>query len=402
MHDSNTRKLLYLCRQWPYPPHGGALMRNYSMIETLGKMFEVDVVCPGTRGDENPPVHEAHVIPSHSSAMKSCLRRLNYVYRRRPFFLADVYPKKAYRIAREKLLDGAYDAVHVSELGAANLMPRGHAAPVVYDSHNYEAGLLFRRAEKEKPPVAQLIKRDARLVQRFETMLIRRAQLTLAVSESDRQDLAELVPQRRDRIFVADNAIDTRLYAPSRERTPEPHSVLITGTLTWRPNIQGLRWFIEQVLPVLSRAVPDVVVRVAGRMSDEMKSELNGIPHVQAVQSPPDMVVEFATASVVAIPVLASSGTRFRILEAWAAGRPLVTTHAGAFGLPGNEGTHYRVQDQPADFATAIVELLTDREHWKAVQQGGYDMIRLYDFDALRKRLIEAYATLFPEWRQVK
>ncbi len=397
MTDTTKRRILYICRKWPYPPHGGALMRNYSMIETLGKLFDVDVVCAGNRGDEQPPVQAMTIIPDYSPKMKSALRKTNYIYRRVPYFLADVYPKRVYRTIAEHLATGVYDAVHVSELGAATLLPHDNTTPVVYDSHNYEAGLLARRAEKEKFPLNKLVKRDAKLVRRFERGLIKRSALTLAVSEMDLEDLEDLVPARKDRIFVADNAIDTRLYKPSQDAEPDPNTILITGTLTWRPNIQGLDWFIEDVLPRLTELVPEAMLRVAGRMDDEMEARLAAIDHVQPVPNPPDMIVEFAKASVVAIPVLASSGTRFRMLEAWAAGRPLVTTKAGAFGLPGDEGVHYHVQDSGKGFADAVAGLLRDRDHWNAVQKGGYDMIKLYDFDALQEKLVTAYRVLFPE-----
>jgi glycosyltransferase involved in cell wall biosynthesis len=190
--------------------------------------------------------------------------------------------------------------------------------------------------------------------------------------------------------------VDCERYRVVAESIPEPDVVLVTGSFDWEPNRIGLRWFVRDVIPALHRMTPraPIQVRIAGRMDAVLAAQLDAIPGVQAFPNVPDMRDQLARATVVAAPVLVSSGTRLRILEGWAAGRPVVTTPEGAFGLEYLDDDDIVVRRGAENFARAIVELLADPERRSALRRAGLRRAAIYDWRRVADALLDAAGRL--------
>jgi glycosyltransferase involved in cell wall biosynthesis len=222
-------------------------------------------------------------------------------------------------------------------------------------------------------------------VRRIESALVQRSELITACSEDDIRDLVEFCGLDARHAVVVPNGVDVARYAEVAARESEPSTILISGSMDWRPNQQGLRWFLAEVLPKLSQAVQDGVcrVRVAGSMNAELERELKAYTGVTPAPNPADMRDELSRAHIVVAPILASSGTRLRILEAWAAGRPVVTTPAGAFGLEYRDGDELLCAQEPAEFAEAIQRILSDAPLWEHVKQSAEVRVKQYDWRSI-------------------
>jgi len=159
------------------------------------------------------------------------------------------------------------------------------------------------------------------------------------------------------------------------------------------------RWFLAESLPRLRHLAPDVQVRVAGRMSPDLERELR-LAGVEAIANPVTMEEHLARASVVAAPIVGSSGTRLRILEAWASGRPAVTTKAGAFGLGYEDERELIVRDNPLRFAEAIARVLGSRATAESLARHAAKQLARYDWRAIGDDLLEAYEQVVPTPRR--
>jgi glycosyltransferase involved in cell wall biosynthesis len=294
---------------------------------------------------------------------------------------------------RTRLARHDYVAVQVSELGTAPALPPALSTPIVYDAHNCESTLLQRRAGIEQPPLSWILAFEARQIRQYESAVLTRCNLVLVTSPQDGDDLEALVPGRPK--HVVPSAVDYARFTSVRSVSPEPLTLLVTGSMTWRPNVQGLRWFEHQVLPRLDRrmsAPPRVLV--AGRMHRSLIGELNRRGRLEAVPNPHSMMPSLSAATAVVVPVLASSGTRLRILEAWAAGRPVATTRAGAFGLPAVADRDLLVADHPDDLAACLARLLLDRGLARRLREAGLAQARQHNLTWVREEVQAAYATL--------
>jgi glycosyltransferase involved in cell wall biosynthesis len=146
-----------------------------------------------------------------------------------------------------------------------------------------------------------------------------------------------------------------------------------------------VRWFRDNVWPHIGGAE----WRLVGRNGHAVQKLLRGNARIRVIGPVTDAMTEIARAKICIVPLLSGSGTRFKILEAWAAGRAVVSTSIGAEGLGACNGEHLVIANDPAEFASAINKLLEDA--------------------ALRRRLGEAGRELYLEnytwpvaWKQLE
>jgi glycosyltransferase involved in cell wall biosynthesis len=389
-----NRRVLYLCGQAPWLRNGGSMLRNFWMIETLAKMYTVDLVVadePGAIPAAFGAIVDDYAAFPRSEAQRRGIGRLLGAARPGASSLTAGWTTPALRdYVTERVGRYAYAAIQV-DLPMIGALPRRDAIPIVYNAHNCESALLTRRAATEALPSAALLRIDARRVRRQERTLIDRAGLVAVCSRSDRNDFARFAPAILDKSAIVPNGVDVDGYAAVHAQPGDPHVVLVTGSMDWRPNILGLRWFLQTGLAVLRARFPSVVVRVAGRMKPELVAELRGYPGLDVVANPESMDPLLAAATVVAVPIVASSGTRLRILEAWAAGRPVVTTTAGAFGLSGRSEEALLVRDDAREFADALAALLESPKARADLVAVSDQVVMRYDWMRVGARLLRAY-----------
>jgi glycosyltransferase involved in cell wall biosynthesis len=396
----NKRRVMVLCGQAPWPRNGGALLRNYWMIDALRKQYAVDLVV----ADEATPIPPdfAAVIDDYA-----CFPRRPHERGGISRLVRAALPGESSLTAgwtspelREYVADrlGRYPYAAIqSDLAMHAALPRRDAIPIVYNAHNCESALLTRRASNEPPHIAAALLLDAGRVRRLERALITRAGLVAVCAESDLLDFEKFVPGVRAKAAIVPNGVDIERYRGVGYATPEPCTVLITGSMDWRPNVLGLRWFIRTVLPRLRDALPNVVVRVAGRMEPALIEELRPISNLEVAPNPPSMDPHLGDATVVVAPIIASSGTRLRILEAWAAKRPVLTTTPGAFGLDCTTDEELVIRDEPAAFTDALVRMLESDAMRAGLVERASQRVKRYEWREIGNELRAAYARLSGE-----
>jgi polysaccharide biosynthesis protein PslH len=132
---------------------------------------------------------------------------------------------------------------------------------------------------------------------------------------------------------------------------------VFSGNLEYHPNVQAIRWFRSEIWP---RVRDRVEWRLIGRNPEAVREIVVGDSRIRLVGPVDDAVAAIAEAKVCIVPLLSGSGTRFKILEAWAAARAVVSTTLGAEGLGARSGEHLVIADSPVEFANAILQLLDD------------------------------------------
>jgi glycosyltransferase involved in cell wall biosynthesis len=408
---SSRPRLLFLCQRNPWGLNNGGVIRNYWLIHALSARFDVDLVTADDAHDEVPADFRALCAGIHRFTRPTGIRAkaTRAVGALRPwgtFFTSGSVTAKMRSGVAELMTAHRYSAV-MTELGLIDAIPAGDV-PVVYSAHNCEAALLLRRAKLEPIWSRAAITLDALRLRRIEARLIERAWLVTPCSQNDLDDMRAFAPSVDAKAIVIPNGVDCATYADVAAAAGTPGVILVTGSFDWLPNRRGLMWFIKDVLPVLEQLLADreFSVRIAGRMSADFAKQLGEIsPHVVAAPNVPRMDVELRGASVVAVPVIASSGTRLRILEAWAAGRPVVTTPHGAFGLEHADGIDLFSCQSPRQFAEAAVLLLKDADLRARLHDAGLVRAASYDWSSIGRKLVaslEEHGLISPAIRKTQ
>jgi glycosyltransferase involved in cell wall biosynthesis len=129
--------------------------------------------------------------------------------------------------------------------------------------------------------------------------------------------------------------------------------------MEYHPNQAAVRFFRREIWPLLRDRRPELVWRLVGKNPEAVRAFTSGDPRIEVSGAVEDAVEELAQAKVAVVPLLAGSGTRLKILEAWASGTPVVSTTIGAEGLPVRDGEHLLLADKASRFADAVERLLT-------------------------------------------
>jgi glycosyltransferase involved in cell wall biosynthesis len=189
-------------------------------------------------------------------------------------------------------------------------------------------------------------------MRRFEARTCARVSLTLAVSEQDRALLEQASPGARVRAIAT--GVDTTFFAPTGQAAGAAQLVF-TGSMDWFPNEDGILYFADSILPLVRREFPHTRVTVVGRDPSPRLRAAAATKGLRLTGTVEDVRPYVSEAAVCVVPLRVGGGTRLKIFEALAMGKPVVSTTVGAEGLPLVPGEHFLQADEPASFAGAVV-----------------------------------------------
>jgi glycosyltransferase involved in cell wall biosynthesis len=235
----------------------------------------------------------------------------------------------------------------------------------VLDLHNIESVLHQRCAEVESGATEWAHRVFHRASLKLERTWLPRFSEVLVASESDAQRARAIAPGAR--VTVYPNALP---LTPLPPRANED-AIVFSGNMEYHPNISAVRFFRREVWPLLRERWPGLVWRLIGKNPEAVRRFTSGDARIQEQGLVDDAIRELARAKVAVVPVLAGSGTRLKILEAWAAGVPVVSTTLGAEGLGARDGESLLLADSGPAFAEAVSRLLACTELRERVGAAG-------------------------------
>ena len=265
------------------------------------------------------------------------------------------------RFVENILRKNRYDAIQVEELPLiSSLGSLSLNYPVIYSSHNVESQLSYIIFKRRNFILRFLSETERRRTLSEEKRALAVARACLAVSEKDKELLKGISSEGTTPIYVLPNCASDR-FKPSFQGF-NGRGVLSVGCFGWYPNEEGIIWFIEEALPRLRKKMPSLEITVAGSeisRSLVWKLKQSGI---RIYPDAPDILPFFQNARVLIVPLRIGGGTRIKIIEAWAAGLPVVSTSIGADGLSCRPGVDIMVADDPDQFAGDIYRILTEED----------------------------------------
>lgn len=364
-------KLLVLSTWFPFPPDNGSRIRAYHLLQQLARRHEIRLIAgvqEDVTGDVETGVTELRTFcrsvvpvswqwhdPQHTGAAGAVRALLSSVPRS---ILETPNPPLVAAIAQE--LTTAPDAVLVLELGMDAYLPAlPEALPVIIDQVEVSGvERAYRQANgiKNRLRVGLTYRKSAAYWQK---RFARYTAIT-AVSEEEAVAVRKVVGAEKPPVVVVPNGVSVSDYIPRPLSQAVPGRLIYNGALTYAPNQDAVRWFVRDILPVIVQAVPDAHLVVTGRYNASDVTDLCENPRVHLTGLLPDLRPTLAEAAVCVVPLLAGGGTRLKILEAWAAGLPVVSTSIGTAGLGAESGLHLLIADDANLFAEKVITLLTD------------------------------------------
>jgi glycosyltransferase involved in cell wall biosynthesis len=413
--------ILFLTQVLPYPPDAGPKVKTWHVLRHLARKGYRVTLASFVRQEELEfiPVlkgvcDEVHAIPIHRSRSRDAGYWLRSNLTGRPFLVERDDLGEMRQLVARIISEDQVDVIHSDQLTMAQFgfpgrtgldNPRignsnGHVPVRIFDAHNAVWTIVERMKENAPWMLKPIASLEAARIKRYEGMLVSDFEHTLAVTEPDREALEQAAQTYSNatgkRISVVPIAVDTRELQPAR-RISGSKNILTLGTLHYPPNADGIRWFANEVFPLVLARDPDVKLTIVGKNppADFLQLQEKYPRSIEVTGYVEDLTPYFEQAGGMVIAVRAGGGMRVRILEAFARGMPVVTTTIGLEGIEAMPGEHVLVEDSIEGFADATLELLENSElAEKLVQKGRQLAEEKYDWQVVLGKMDALYEQL--------
>jgi sugar transferase (PEP-CTERM/EpsH1 system associated) len=356
-------RVLFLTHRVPFPPNRGDRIRAYHLLRHLRSFAEVDLVSLAHSAEE--AAHAESLVELSTTVHVLRVPRLRNLIRAAvalpgPAPLTHVLldAATANQLFADILSRRRPDVVVAYCSGMARFAVEAPLAglPLVLDMVDVDSEKWAALARRSSIPRRWIYAREATRLARFEAEVTSAASTTVVVAEREREALARLAPGAR--IEVVPLGVDVRHLAP--QGLPyQGRDAVFCGVLDYQPNVEGALWLAERVWPLVRRRYPEARLKLVGsnptRAVRALAREQDGIIVTGHV---PDVRPHLWSAAVSVAPLLIARGSQNKVLEAVAAGLPVVITSAAAEGLPSIVRVACAVADTPQEFAAAMVDTM--------------------------------------------
>jgi len=393
-------KIAFVTARPPYPPDSGGRIRTFHLLREISGVHDVTLVTASeTRGQEAAvsalqatiprlTVRAVRIAPETllnriGRAVRNPFDSLPYTWTRygHPRFIAHI---------RKALQDQRYDLIHCDHVQVAHALVGLSTPPRLLNAHNVESVLIRRMADQARPWWRKMVIRW----QSFKTLKAERQRFRqfdrcLAVSEADAAEIERMAPGVA--VSVVRNGVDLTQFTPD-SGSGDPHLIVFTGAMFWHPNIDGATFFVREILPRIRKRDPDAHLLIVGSNPSELLVRTLTAPSVRFTGTVEDVRPYLRRARLVVVPLRIGGGTRLKILEAWALGKPVVSTTIGAEGLPAEDGKNIALADSAEVFAQRAAELLNDAHTGRQLGLAGRRVVEeLFGWDQVALTLLDAY-----------
>jgi glycosyltransferase involved in cell wall biosynthesis len=358
--------VLAITSELPWPLNTGGHLRTFHLLRALAGPFRLRLVVPVLPGQETGvaalgrqgiEVHPVQIAPRRQ--WREAFRAAAAAALGQPYVLYRRHDRRPVRTALRALLRREQpDVFYLDHLDSLVFRPLLPPAPVALDLHNVYSTLVARSAAEQRDWWRGLcLRREARLLGRMEQQAARVADVLLTASAEDARHFEDLGARA---VHVVPNGVDCATYADlPTGRDTGPATLLYIGAMSWGPNASAAQFLAEHVLPAVRARLPGARLRIVGREPGPQVLALRRLRGVEVLGEVPDVIPHLREAHVLAVALGAGGGTRLKIVEAFAAGLPVVSTQVGCEGLPVENLEHLIVAERER-FAEAVSALLAN------------------------------------------
>jgi polysaccharide biosynthesis protein PslH len=414
--NQKSIKTLFITRHLPYPPMGGAALRNWQNINIMLQFGSVAVVSLQSEESNVEAKYPSGVtlwknyqiksIDSKSSFVSQINQKLWFLQSQKHPWTIQLYSVKIVEELEKILLEFEPQIIVFEELWLYPYFQQlqSYRGYFIYDAHNVEVPLrqkLYNSVMgiKSRIEAAFLLTK----IKAIESNFVRQANRVWVCSDDDAKIMRELYGQNLS-FQVVPNGININDYETIRLgncSVPKncqfsPHTIIFTAAFAYKPNAVAAQILIEEIYPQLKLLYPDCYLLLVGRNpTQKMEEAAQNDPGIIVTGQVPDIRSYLAAASVVVAPLLEGGGTRLKILEAFAANRPVVSTSKGAEGLRVRDNEHLLIRDKTEEIVAGVCQLWSDESLGKKLAAAAYEVVKAeYSWQAVGCTVEEAIEDL--------
>lgn len=404
--------MLQLAPRLCWPLDTGAKLRNYHLGRELSEHAHVSLLAFVHDGEPFaiPGNFYERVLTVRREPGYSFTKLLRGVVGRTPLPLLNYTTDSMSQALEGLLAQTDFDIVQVESIHLMGYLPIIRAAQrrplIICDWHNIESELMSRYREREGNLLRRAYaQRTARLMRNFEQRALDEFDAQITVSERDAERLRKL--NSKARIFVIENGVDAPHYSDDQlglaDAVPgtqqvmrdSPNRIVFVGSMDYHANVDGVVSFSREVWPRLRQRRPGLTLTIVGRDPSPEVRELESVPGLEVTGTVDDVRPYYREAIAAIVPLKVGGGSRLKILEAMAAGVPVISTTLGAEGLEVTHDENILIADTNEEMIEAIMRLIERPEDGKQLSGAGRALVsKRYDWTRVGTNLFRTYQQL--------
>lgn len=370
-------RILFLTGRLPYPPTRGDRLRAYHFMRVLSRQHKITLlsfIADDSETGNIGPLREfcEDIQLVHRGQLYSTTTTVMNLWRPAPF-QSLYYRSSVMQGAVDRLLERRrFDLVYVHLFRMAQFVAERRQPYRILDltdaiSTEIERSLPYRDAKWRLIYRAELPR-----MRRYEREIVDHFDETWLISNAERRQI--LHERQNERVLVVPNGVDTGRYRPSGRTTDAPQLIFV-GHMGVSHNVDAAEYLTNEILPLVRKSVPEVRLNLVGAEPAAEVQALGGMPGVKVLGHVVDLNAALNDATLFVAPLRFAAGVQNKVLEAMAAGLPVVTTSYVNAGLEARDGEHLTVADDTDQAAQAIISLLHDPQARNRLGKAGREFV---------------------------
>ncbi|MEW5718933.1 MAG: glycosyltransferase [Chloroflexota bacterium] len=362
------RRVLLLTQVLPYPLNAGPKINVFHKLRHLVEQNAITLVSYIRSRQEldyldalSPYCEAIYTVPLRRSILRDGFAYVRSLLKGEPFLITRDDSRAMRDLVRQLLEARQYALIHIDQINMFQFVESAQGVPRLLDEHNATWTIMERLYRVEPLGLRKLaLFLEMRQMQRYEGKVCRASDGVLVLSQQDRVALERVIPGVPPPIEAVPVAWNLAEQKPI-SRLPHARGVISIGTMFYPPNVDGVLWFAKQVWSHVKAQIPDAVFTIVGARPPAQVLALgengSGIRVAGFIE---DVTPYIQQSALMVVPLRAGGGMRWKILEAFVKGIPVVSTTMGAEGFAVADGRELLLADTPDDFVAAVVKLLQD------------------------------------------
>lgn len=391
-------KILMLTNLLPYPLDNGGKIKTYNTLLALAAHNEVDLLCFYENKEEYRYIKNLENICGNVYCLnKKLTTRKNKLLMIRKAFVS-LFSKYSFGIykyldndMKEKIneIKDKYDYIYIDHLQLAvylNLF-NNKSQKIILDQHNCESTIIKRYFEEEQNKIKKLfLKIEYEKIKSFERNTLRRVDKVISLSKEDMKEMITLSSVNENKFLILPIIIRNIFVKDiSSVNMDKKIKIMFLGTLTWYPNIQAIKWFLNNVFEEIKE---EVELYIVGKDPDEEIIECaNKHKNIIITGYVEDVNDYFTLCDIMIVPIFIGSGMRVKILEGLSKGIPIISTTIGCEGIDVTDNNNILIANDKSEFIEKIFKL-KDKKIYNNISNNGRELFQdMYSFESLNDKL---------------
>lgn len=398
----SAMRILQIAPRLCWPLDTGAKIRNFYLARGLAQHASVSLLAFADREQSVPELQKFYdqVVTVQRARSYTVSKIVRGALGKTPLPVLNYTTESMKKAVARLLAEKDFAVVQIESVHLIEYLPliRGSSGRplVVCDWHNIESELMGQYAEHDRNLFRRgYARRTARLLREFEQRALKDFDAHICVSERDAERLRQFNPEAK--VYVIENGVDTSYYLgqASNDTDASRSRILFVGSMDYHANIDAVANFARDVWPRVHARNLELVFTIVGKDPHPQIRQLENIDGIEVTGTVDDVRPFYRQAVASIVPLRVGGGSRLKILEAIAAGVPVISTTLGAEGLGVQNGENILIADDTSEFVEAIVKVLENESLRQRLINAGRALVtERYDWSKLGKALFNLYNDL--------